>query len=667
MLPNPQAAMGVNQDKTAPELKRTILHFDYDCFYAQVIENKHPALKSRPLGIKQKSILATCNYAARARGVKKLGLISEAKKVCPDLVVVNGEDLTPFRDVSKALYRVLRSSCGLNPKAERLGLDEVFLDVTDIVDYNLQLLNPHDLARSFFCLSETDPELGFAFDATTFAGCVAVAPRDNSALADDATTVLSRFALEQGPSTANRCYQRLLLASHLAFYLRQRIEEQGYTCACGISTNKALSKLAGGLNKPRNQTTLVALSQEDLSSFLDPYRLRSVPGIGGRMVNVLESHALRSRGAAAGNAKKESGDNGNGEEQPLTVGQLRTHPGVGPELLENLLRPLGMEKGIGERTWALLHGRDPSEVKAASDIPTQISIEDTYASAGLNTTAQVRRELTKISASLITRMRADLLAQDIAGSGGGVGAAHHKAVIDTAAAQKWIAVPRTLRLTTRPRHGSGSGGLSESSREYNYNHGRVSRSQPIPGFLLSLAQSVDQLAQRLAEEILMPMFHRLATPRPGSSGGGGGGYDVGLLNVCVANVTMTAGDGAGSSGRDIADMFRRRDEFRREFTVYDDASEEAQEQQQQQQRQQEPPTSISTDGSTMLLDGDANAHEDELLETSVLGDVEDDLFEGGDEMDPWDGHDAQRCRTCGHAIPTFALEAHYRYHLLEDR
>ncbi|KAL8296763.1 hypothetical protein RB597_006065 [Gaeumannomyces tritici] len=625
------------QKDPVTELKRIVLHFDYDCFYAQVVENKHPALKSRPLGIKQKSILATCNYAARARGVKKLGLISEAKKVCPDLVVVNGEDLTPFRDVSKALYRVLRSSCGHNLRAERLGLDEIFLDVTDIVAYNLQLLNPHDLARSFFCLSETDPEIGFAFDATTFAGCV-VAP-GNSTL-KDGTAPLPLFSSQQGLSASR-------LASHLAFYLRQRIEKQGYTCACGIATNKALSKLVGSLNKPRNQTTLLARSQEDLSSFLDPYRLRSVPGIGGRMVSVLESYVSHSREAssreagggrhgAAAHPKKEKGDN----EEPLTVGQLRTHPGMGPELIEKLLRPSGMEKGIGEKTWALLHGQDRSEVKEASDVPAQISIEDTYASAGLNTAVQVKRELDKISASLITRMRADL-AEDTGSSGTG---AARTAGADVA--RKWIAVPKTLRLTTRPRHDG-----SLEAREYNYNHGRASRSQPIPGFLLSLTQPVDQLAQRLVEESLMPMFHRLATPRPG-----GGGYDVGLLNVCVANVTMAAGDSAGSSGRDIAAMFKRRDEFRREFTVLDDAPEEG----------QQPSPTVSTSSPKPLPNYDENAQENGLLEMSVLGDAEDDLFEGNDELDLWDDQDTQRCRTCGHAIPTFALEAHYRYHLLDD-
>ena len=63
---------------------RVILHFDYDCFYASVFENAEPALRGRPLGVQQKSILATCNYAARARGVRKLMLVSEALRAWLD-------------------------------------------------------------------------------------------------------------------------------------------------------------------------------------------------------------------------------------------------------------------------------------------------------------------------------------------------------------------------------------------------------------------------------------------------------------------------------------------------------------------------------------------------------------------------------------------------------
>jgi len=44
------------------------------------------------------------------------------------------------------------------------------MDVSDLVDYNLDLLNEHDLPNSFFCLSKEDPATGFLFDASQIAG-----------------------------------------------------------------------------------------------------------------------------------------------------------------------------------------------------------------------------------------------------------------------------------------------------------------------------------------------------------------------------------------------------------------------------------------------------------------------------------------------------------------
>lgn len=44
------------------------------------------------------------------------------------------------------------------------------MDVTDMVDHNVGLLNPNDLAHSFFCLDRQDPTQGFEFDATNFCG-----------------------------------------------------------------------------------------------------------------------------------------------------------------------------------------------------------------------------------------------------------------------------------------------------------------------------------------------------------------------------------------------------------------------------------------------------------------------------------------------------------------
>ncbi|XP_070792087.1 DNA polymerase iota isoform X2 [Pituophis catenifer annectens] len=83
--------------------KRIIVHLDLDCFYAQVEMICDPELRSKPLGVQQKYLVVTCNYEARNLGVKKLMGVKEAKEKCPDLVLVNGEDLTKYREFS---YRV---------------------------------------------------------------------------------------------------------------------------------------------------------------------------------------------------------------------------------------------------------------------------------------------------------------------------------------------------------------------------------------------------------------------------------------------------------------------------------------------------------------------------------------------------------------------------------
>ncbi|POS77696.1 impB/mucB/samB family protein [Diaporthe helianthi] len=578
---------------------RIILHFDYDCFYAQVVENAQPALKSMPLGIKQKSILATCNYVARKRGVKKLQLISDAKKVCPDLVLADGEDLSAFRDVSKKLYGLLKSF-SWNKKAERLGLDEVFLDVTDLVEFNLGLLNRNALSDSFFCLSRDNPENGFSFDATAIAGSVT-----GNGHGED--------------NHDNFLFVKLLLASHVARHMRLKIEEEGYTSACGISTNKVLSKLAGTVNKPRNQTTLISIHEDETLKFMDSFGLRQVPGIGGRITHSLESYFLG----------READANTFANGSAVTVGEFRTRPEVSPHMLEKLLgsRP-GAEKGIGDKVWALLHGVDNMDVKAASSIPTQISIEDTYPGqkGGLNTLAEVERELLKLSASLLRRMHVDLTETDEPDMDSAESAQGPRRT-------KWLAHPKTLRLSTRPKTSPNEG--------TPYNWGRASRSHPLPTFVFHDIHR-EIIAGRLVKEALFPMFFQLNPEKPE-------GWDIGMINVCVANMSLAATDDAYGSGRDISRMFKRQDEALREFKVYDDGSEL-------------PPkvTQIIKTG------GDSDrACPDPVVAGGDDVDFGDD-YASESEPEAWGDQDGSQCPRCGHYLPEFALSAHLRYHVLEE-
>ncbi|XP_019319564.2 DNA polymerase iota isoform X2 [Panthera pardus] len=79
---------------------RVIVHVDLDCFYAQVEMISNPELKGKPLGVQQKYLVVTCNYEARKLGIKKLMTVRDAKEKCPQLVLVNGEDLTRYREMS---------------------------------------------------------------------------------------------------------------------------------------------------------------------------------------------------------------------------------------------------------------------------------------------------------------------------------------------------------------------------------------------------------------------------------------------------------------------------------------------------------------------------------------------------------------------------------------
>lgn len=53
--------------------------------------------------------MVTCNYEARELGVKKLMNVRDAKEKCPQLVLVNGEDLTRYREMS---YKVTGTDYG---------------------------------------------------------------------------------------------------------------------------------------------------------------------------------------------------------------------------------------------------------------------------------------------------------------------------------------------------------------------------------------------------------------------------------------------------------------------------------------------------------------------------------------------------------------------------
>ncbi|KAJ5949064.1 hypothetical protein N7454_000648 [Penicillium verhagenii] len=539
---------------------------DYDCFYASVFEVEQPALKTLPLAVQQKQIIVTCNYEARRRGLRKLQLIKDAKRTCPDVVIVLGEDLTRFRDASKELYLFIRGFVW-GGRVEKLGFDELSLDVTEMIDYNVNLLNPNDLSTSFFHLDSQDPTIGFAYDATKVMGSTFPASTGETSISTRDTSNLE---------------MKLVIASHLLKYLRDQMEHQkGFTATGGVSTSKLLAK-----------TIAQDGTESNVTQFLDSYEIRQIPGIGSRLAQKLR---VRVTGESTG-------------EEDVTVQDVRLYPGMSSAMLEKTLGGPGAPRGIGMRVWGLLHGVDNTEVLEARDLPTQISIEDSYGRGQFGTLENVRRELVTLTGSLIRRMRTDLLDK-------------------SEESPRWLAHPRTLRLSTRPRNAPDTDGV----RTYNAN--RISRSAPLPGFVFNLEENIDALAERLVQENLLTMFRRLNPERSG--------WDLSLINVAVTNLVESAGDQKQSSGRDIGKMFRLQETVLRDWTV---------------------PLVDPGSGATACVPGPEITEKTSMDHDEMTWSEEEENEDEEDNYEEEKGLFSIQCEICSAAIPHFAQLAHRLYH-----
>lgn len=106
----------------------SIAHLDCDAFYASVEKHLNPELRDQPLivGGGTRGVVSTCCYIARIYGVRSAMPMFEAKKRCPQAVVVPPR-MSVYAEVSRAIRDRMEA---LTPAVEPLSLDEAFLDLT---------------------------------------------------------------------------------------------------------------------------------------------------------------------------------------------------------------------------------------------------------------------------------------------------------------------------------------------------------------------------------------------------------------------------------------------------------------------------------------------------------------------------------------------------------
>jgi len=109
---------------------RCIFHIDMDAFFASVEIVRNPALKGKPVIVggrpNQRGVVSTCSYEARAFGVRSAMPTSEAYRLCPRGIFLEG-NYGLYREYSEKVFSIFYQ---YTPFVEVVSIDEAYLDMT---------------------------------------------------------------------------------------------------------------------------------------------------------------------------------------------------------------------------------------------------------------------------------------------------------------------------------------------------------------------------------------------------------------------------------------------------------------------------------------------------------------------------------------------------------
>ncbi len=108
---------------------KAILHIDCDAFFTSCEQAKDPRLKKRPVITgKERGIVSCASYEAKARGVERGMPLFQAKKLCPDCVILPS-DYELYSIISTRMFSIVRN---FTPTVEEYSIDEAFCDLTGL-------------------------------------------------------------------------------------------------------------------------------------------------------------------------------------------------------------------------------------------------------------------------------------------------------------------------------------------------------------------------------------------------------------------------------------------------------------------------------------------------------------------------------------------------------
>ena len=109
-----------------------IAHIDLDAFFASVEQRDHPELQGKPVVVGfvtpqgnfcNRGVVSAASYEVRKHGVYSGMSLWEAKKLCPEAIIISG-NFGKYEEASQQMYQILSQH---SPYVEPLSLDEAFI------------------------------------------------------------------------------------------------------------------------------------------------------------------------------------------------------------------------------------------------------------------------------------------------------------------------------------------------------------------------------------------------------------------------------------------------------------------------------------------------------------------------------------------------------------
>ena len=340
--------------------QRVVALVDLDCFYCAVERRRDPSLLGLPMAVVQynpwenapsgprvvggvtsrkpeedrrdplsNGSLIAVSYEARARGVKRIMRGQEARRCCPELVLVqvptaHGKaSLTIYKEAGHEVVDVMCREAGV--VVEKASVDEMYLDVTAaaarllastswaalIAEAVESHVAGHGGEAAASCPPSAPPSRAVSAAPSPLKPAVAAAVPSTAeggggegggaagSMAAADLALLPREAVRNGHAAqrseavaeAGRAWWRRAeagwsgeeraLAAGAVVVARLRAEVAaclpGFTCSAGVAANKMLAKLCAGLHKPNQQTVLPA---EAVPALLHPLPLDRIKSLG---------------------------------------------------------------------------------------------------------------------------------------------------------------------------------------------------------------------------------------------------------------------------------------------------------------------------------------------------------------------------------------------------